>query len=921
MATEVFGREAELAAIDAMLASARCGFAAMLVAGDAGIGKTTVWRQGIANAAGDGFRVLSCRASPNETRLSFAALGDLLTTVDASAFDTLPEPQRRALDAALLRKDAGGQAPNPRAIGTGVVSLFTRLSHSAPLLLAIDDVQWLDLPSTRALEFALRRLVDHPCAVLATLRLGEGSKRSHLLSPDADARVHNVRLGPLSLGALYRIVETELGHGLPRPTLVRIERAAAGNPFYTLEFARALASEGPAASRQELPIPADLRDLVAKRLRRLPQRTREALLTVSALAQPTIERVDAAQLAPAEEAGMVRILANGRIEFTHPLFASGIYATASHARRCHLHAELAEIAGDVEERARHLMLARSADGADEHVAEVLHEAADHAYRRGALEVAADLAEHAARQTPPDRDDLRPQRTLRAARHHLKSGDHARAKALCEEVLAGAPPGGLRAQALVLLGEAAVTEAPPTALPLLEEALACAGDDSSLAAQILMSLAVVRASLLEWPVADALLQRAVDLAETAGDSGLIAAAIALKSLSGLLTGQGFDEAVLERALALEDRSAEVPFQMRATLNVASVYGFSAHVDRAHALLLDLRDQLVASGDEADLPWVLGHLAGAAWLSGDFDSVERYGSDAERLAALTGVEVFRPFALMVRAMGRALRGDGDGARADAAETIAISERIGWPVGVAQARGALGVLALSEDAPEEAAAVLDPVVQSIESLGVYERVMAMPLPDAIEAFVSTGDTERAARLAQALDEWGRRFDRPWALATGGRGRALVAAAKGELDGALAAVEEAVIAHERLPMPFELARTLLVQGQILRRRGERRSGRGAFQRALSIFERIGAMLWAEKTRAEIARIGVRRAPEELTEGEDRVAALAAQGLTNPEIAARLFMSRRTVEANLARAYGKLGIRSRAELGAVMAKRKLASS
>ena len=126
---------------------------------------------------------------------------------------------------------------------------------------------------------------------------------------------------------------------------------------------------------------------------------------------------------------------------------------------------------------------------------------------------------------------------------------------------------------------------------------------------------------------------------------------------------------------------------------------------------------------------------------------------------------------------------------------------------------------------------------------------------------------------------------------------------------------------MPFELGRTLLVHGQLQRRRGERRAGREMLQHALTIFEEFGAPLWAEKARAEIARIGVRRAPEELTEGEERVAELAAQGLTNPEIATRLFMSRRTVEANLARAYGKLGIRSRAELGAVMAKRKAAGS
>jgi DNA-binding CsgD family transcriptional regulator len=238
------------------------------------------------------------------------------------------------------------------------------------------------------------------------------------------------------------------------------------------------------------------------------------------------------------------------------------------------------------------------------------------------------------------------------------------------------------------------------------------------------------------------------------------------------------------------------------------------------------------------------------------------------------------------------------------------------VSAARWALGFLAVSESDFDAAANALDPVVAVIEAVGVYEHPIALSLPDAVEAFVTTGEIERASRLTDALAAWGRAFDRPWALATAGRCRALLAAAGGDLDGAVAAAEGALAAHARLPMPLELGRTLLVHGQLQRRRRERRAARATLQRALAIFSDVGATLWAAKTAAELARIGVRRTPEDLTEGERRVAELAAQGLTNPQIAARLFMSRRTVEANLARAYGKLGIRSRAELGATMAKR-----
>src|SRR5262249_25652603 len=152
-----------------------------------------------------------------------------------------------------------------------------------------------------------------------------------------------------------------------------------------------------------------------------------------------------------------------------------------------------------------------------------------------------------------------------------------------------------------------------------------------------------------------------------------------------------------------------------------------------------------------------------------------------------------------------------------------------------------------------------------GVYEWPVAMALPDAIEALVATGELERATRLTDGLAACGRKFDRPWALATSGRCRALLAAAAGDLDSAAAAAEQALAEHERLPMPFERGRTMVVQGQLQRRRGARRAARETLQRALAIFAALDAPLWAEKARAEIARIGVRRASEELTEGEER--------------------------------------------------------
>jgi len=881
-----------------------------------GIGKTTVWREGIARARCQGYRVLSCRAAPAEARLSFAALSDLLTPIEGAAFESLPVPQRRALDAALLRAEPQGAAPDPRAIGTGVVSLVSELCAEAPVLLALDDVQWLDLPSARTLEFALRRVERGSVAVLATIRKPEPASRPSVVSVIADDRVHSLGLGPLSLDALNRIVEEHLGRRLPRPLLVKIEIATGGNPFYALEIARALNAAN-VTSGHALPVPDDLRDLVGSRLRRLPRLTRDALLRVSALAVPTVALVDPKELAAAEEAGVARIRPDGRIEFAHPLFAGAIYAAASHERRRRLHQDLANRVSDVEERARHLTFA--AEGTDGSIAAVLEEAAEHAHRRGAPEVAAELEEQAARRTPADMVEKRWERCLRAGRHHLKAGDLQRARQLAEEVLSATPPSRLRAQALHVIAEFCFANKLDDAIHFLEEALTCAGDDCGYAAQLEIALAVVLVATLDPARSDPHLSRAIELARIAGESALLAEATALSALARLFTGHGVDDEELRLALALEDADRAVPFQMRPSLNVAQVYEFTGRLEEARELFVALCERVTARGEETDLPWILVHLAVTSWLAGNFAVAEDEADAALQAATLTGQDIFVAFALLLRSMVRAIRGDLDGARVDGVEALGISERIRWAVGVSQSRYSLGYLSLSDGNPQTAVTTLEPVVASIEALGLYEWPTAMALPDAIEAFVATGELDRAQRLTDALAACGRKFDRPWALATSGRCRALVEAAAGHVETACTAAEQAIVDHQRLPMPLELARTQLVLGQLQRRRGERRVARETLERALATFEALGAPLWAEKTRAEIRRISIRRAPLQLTEGERRVAELAARGLTNRDIAAALFLSRRTVEANLARAYGKLDIRSRAELGAVMAERKAA--
>ena len=286
MGVPLSGRASELARVDETIAGLPGGPRVLAIEGEAGIGKTTLWREGTARAARRGWRVLECRPAEAETAFSFAGLGDLLGSVDGRAVNSLPEPQRHALEVALLRERPDGSAPAPRAIGAATLSVLRALSEDTPVVLAVDDVQWLDVPTAQALEFALRRLDGSPVALLATLRT-TGVPRPSLLDVVEVAGTPRLRLGPLDRDALHGMLRQRLGDVLTPTLLGRIERASRGNPFRALEVARAWLEGGvPESGDESLPVPDDVRELINVRLRRLPVSTREELLKASALTDP-----------------------------------------------------------------------------------------------------------------------------------------------------------------------------------------------------------------------------------------------------------------------------------------------------------------------------------------------------------------------------------------------------------------------------------------------------------------------------------------------------------------------------------------------------------------------------------------------------------------------------------------------------------
>jgi DNA-binding CsgD family transcriptional regulator len=911
--TDVVGRDAELSAIADFVASIEQP-SALLLEGEAGIGKTTLWRSGVEAAEERSYRVLSCRPAGSEVRLAYAALGDLVDEVLDDVLPELPAPRRRALQVGLLFEDPADRPPDQRAVSLAVLELIRLLARDGPVLLAIDDVQWLDASSALALSFALRRLELESVGALVAERR-EGRFETPLeLDRTFGERLRRLEVGPLSVGALHRLLGASLGSALPRPTLLRVHEAAAGNPFFALEIARALARHGQRVKPgAPLPIRDNLEALVQERLTGLPGASRRVLEYASALADPAVELLERAaggQVNEALESAVaagVATLEGDRVFFAHPLLSSALYSGMSDPRRGEVHRELAAIADEPEQQARHLALATTRP--DEDVASILDEGARRARARGATAAAAELAERAMGLTPETHVAERRSRALLAARHHFDSGAIPTARSLMEAVLADSSPGPERAEALQHLADVSPTEMQQS---LLRQALREPDLTDQLRAAINHELAWLL-TVTEGPLAAIDPARtAVRSAEAINDPTLLALPLACLAQAEFLAGLGSHAAPLERALRLQAEGEDYwTFQYYSpSLVHASLLVWQDEFELARQTFESLRQLALERGDDQFLGVPLFWLAQLECRAENWRLALELARESDDLTAQTTLESQQAATLAYVALVSAYLGDVEGAREAAEEGLAIADRAGYSYMAILNLHALGFLELSLGNARAAHAFLHRAAMLKQRLGFGEP-RAMPLgPDYVESAVAMGDLAEAERAATELEDSGRRLGRAWALATGARCRGLVAAARGEADDALDAFEEALAAHGRLPLGFERARTLVAQGATLRRIKRRRDARESLDQALAIFEEMGARLWAEKARAELARIGG-RAPSAgaLTPTEERVAELVAEGRANKEVARELFVTVKTVERNLSRVYEKLGIRSRAEL------------
>jgi DNA-binding CsgD family transcriptional regulator len=893
--------------VDRALESARRGRSSVLVLrGEAGMGKTSLLRYAIDRA--EAMEVVRATGVESEAELEFSGLLELCRPLLAHVAE-LPELQASALLGALGFEPAG--AHDRFAIGAATLGLLAAAAERQPLLVLVDDVHWLDHPSADALRFAAHRLLADRVAVIAATRLEEGAE---FLLPGAE----EVELAPLSLEAAHGVVEDAVGYEIPAAVLDRLHAATHGNPLALVELADILTPgqlHGREALEDPLPAGAGVERAFAGRAERLPLETRRALLLLALATVDSLEVVARAlacieletnAFEPAEDARLVEI-ESGRVRFRHPLVRSAVTRSASPSERRAAHRALATaLEGDEDRRAWHLGAA--ALGPDEEAASALAAAGARATGRGGFGPAAAAFERAALLTPDEPTRL--ERLADAAEAAWFAGATKHAVDLLDDALGRSSEPRQRARLLHLRGRLEVFTGSHDAAHalLLEGGALVEGMDPVLAATLLGD--------------------AVEPCFYGGrvDEGLAAAgrARALAPRDGTFVDAHADY-WLARALAAAGRGGEAAERYTRLLEildaVPNVSARWALVVRSIVLgMLDRPEEgctvatsAVSVARERGPTGLATALAQASW-----NGVRAGHWHSTVSAATEGLPLARELAQTIHVVDflcdliriEAARGEAESCRLHAAEVDGLAERHGLAIVREQTRTSLGLLELGLGQPDHALPHLEEAARNLTRLGFHDRDVA-PEPELVEALVHLGRVEDArAALGPAVERVAGASP-TWGAAVGARLRGLVA----DEDAFEDDFREALALHERADDVFARARTELAFGERLRRAGRRRDARVQLRAALAGFGQLAATPWLERASAELRASGEtlrKRQPyeaEELTPQELQIALLVAEGKTNKEVGATLFLSHKTVEFHLGRIYRKLSIGSRAEL------------
>ena len=901
--TVLIGRGAELGKVEGFLGPAPAG-RVLVVCGEPGIGKSTLWETGADLARSRGFAVWSTRASEAETQLSFAGLADLLEGAGPGVLAMLPPPQRHALEVAVRRADPEGPPPEALAIAAGLLGALRVAAGAGPVLVAVDDLPWLDGASAEAVVFAARRLTGEDVRFLVARRRGRPAELERKLEPAGVARVE---LGPLSFGAVSALLAARLGQPLPRRVARQVFDTSHGNPLFALELGRAVAERGLPEIGAGLPMPEVLGELFGARVRALQPGVRRALLAVAlsaGLSAGVLAAVTDPLVVEDGQAAGVLVADGGRVRAAHPLLAAAAAGSSTAAGRRDLHAALGAAVVDPVLRARHRALAEA--GPDAGLAGEVAAAAAAAAARGAIADAAELAGQALRLTAVGSGEY-DGRLLALARYLIDAGEHVRATGLLAGRVGAMPTGPARAAAYLLLGEGADSLAGVE--EYLARAIADSAMDPALRGEALARRAMLQVTVRARRIAEAeqMAGQALAAARSAGPDAERRALVAL-ALARVLRGRGIED-LLERSAALPpgtaslwDSSVDGPAGVRLAYR-----GELARAREVFGALLAAAEQ---RGEARSGAVFTQQLCEVELRAGDTFAAARALQELDQWAALdwlTGSRVW------VQAVLAAVRGDPGDAQALAATVLQASgpNADEWEWDRLEALRAAGLAALLDRDPGQAVTSLAAVWQHTVREGVEDPGAFPVAGDLAEALAETGRPEEANQVTGRLAGLAAAQQHPWGLATAERSAAVVTLAEGWDQAAAAQLAGAATAYRALGLGFDAARTLLVLGRVQRRFKKWAAARQILEQARAGFEALGCPGWAQAAAAELDRVSGRRAAPAggLTPSEQQVAELVAAGLSNKQVAEQLYLSVYTVEAHLSRVYAKLGIRSRTQL------------
>jgi DNA-binding CsgD family transcriptional regulator len=887
--------------------------AALAVTGEAGAGKSTLWRAGVHAAADAGCRVLRSEPAASEADSSFAGLSDLLAPVLPDVVAGIPGPQREALEVALLLRPAPAQPPTAHAVGLAVLGVLRTCVQSGAVLIAIDDAQWLDPASLDALVFALRRITSGALSLLLTARTEAPADPLTVGAPPlphgwrtllaAVAPAAPVMLGPLDMRQIQQLLPSTVTAVQAR----QVTSQSRGNPFWAMEVAATLDSAGtgvpPLAHERTgglglTPPAADALAVVAAAGRIAIS---DALTVLGHLDDAT------AALDEAVLRGLV-VEAAGRVTVAHPLLGAAALESMPPGRRAHLYRQLAECATNPERQAHFAALA-AGPGPDQGVADALDAAAAAAHARAANTAAAQFAAQAVTFTPGSDAAALVRRRIRAGELLFLAGEVNRSLEHLEALDAGRLATEDLEQALPLLADLVdLARGAAAAAEMVTGWVNAVGSDPRRRALVL-----ALASDSQYGVRGgrrAAAEEAIRCAEVVGDAANPSLHRALLNLvvAKVSAGEGLDGDLLERAGRLEPGLPATPLHDTADLCRGLWSRYVEDLDTARTAMLRCIARARDAGEDFALATFLSYLAATDELAGDYAAARAAMEESDQVAAWYDWPLF-PWRDEPRYELLIAAGSLDEAFSLASERLpddAAHPTVGRYLGEC----VRGKVSTWQGDPPAAILHLERAASFADQFDWADPGVRYRLDHLLaEAYVTVGRLEDARRISAWLRETGERLGRPALIGDACRIDALAAAVTGDLEAAVVSARAAVTAHGSSPLRVELARSLLVLGRIERRRRSRGQSRAALGQARDLAAELGHRPLLAEIERELPRAAAARSGGSLTEAERRVADQIATGATSREAAAALFVSVRTVETHVASIYRKLGIRTRSEL------------